>query len=82
MREVEVPEFVGVETARFAGRGGNGGFGGKEDGMRGGRGIEEVCDGRVNVGYEIDGVDVIAGTNGKSEMLASAVLRVDGLSRS
>lgn len=79
MREVDAAVFVGADTVRLAGRGGSGGFGGKEDGMRGGRGIEEAYEGTINVGYEIEGSDDIPGRSGSA---ASPVLRVDRVRRS
>jgi hypothetical protein len=70
---------AGEETERCEGRGGSGGLTGRGVGARGGRGREDVCEGRVNVGY---GVCVDKTGSGSSGRMESAAGRVVGLRRS
>lgn len=71
----------GAETARCAGRGGSGGLTGRDAG-RGGRGREDVCEGRVNVGYSVDGCCDDERGSGRSGRMERAAGRVVGLMRS
>jgi hypothetical protein len=82
LKLVSVVLVVGDEAARFAGRGGSWGLTVSVGGARGGSGSEDVYDGRVNVGYGVEGCSEVERGSERSGRTERAAWRVDGLSRS